>query len=59
MQKRRDREYIDATEGGAYIQGTKLMTLKETIEKYCKGTVAPLHEKVSCVKLIGQIQRSD
>ena len=21
-----DREYIDATEGGAYIQGTKLMT---------------------------------
>ena len=46
-----DREYIDATEGGAYIQGTKLMTLKETIEKYCKGTVAPLHEKVSVCEI--------
>ncbi len=42
----KDREYIDATEGGAYIQGTKLMTLKETIEKYCNGTIIPLYDKV-------------
>lgn len=30
---------IDATEGGALIQGTKLMTLKEAIEKECKKEV--------------------
>lgn len=28
-------EVIDATEGGAYIQGTKVMTLEEAIKKYC------------------------
>jgi len=27
---------IDATEGGAKIQGTKIMTLKEVIENYCQ-----------------------
>lgn len=27
--------YIDATEGGAKIEGTKVLTLKDTIEKYC------------------------
>ncbi|RKD23551.1 Uncharacterized conserved protein [Caminicella sporogenes DSM 14501] len=30
-----EKEYIDATEGGAKINGTKIMSLKETIEKYC------------------------
>jgi len=30
-----NKEVIDATEGGARIKGTKIMTLKETIEKYC------------------------
>ncbi len=38
---------IDATEGGAKIQGTKIMTLKETIEDYCQKTFnfkQPLHE---------------
>lgn len=29
-------EVIDATEGGAKIQGTTILTLRETIEKYCK-----------------------
>lgn len=28
-------EVIDATEGGAYIQGSKVMILKEAIDKYC------------------------
>ena len=28
---------INATEGGAYIEGTELMTLKEAIEKECNG----------------------
>ena len=31
-----DIEVIDATEGGAKIQGTTILSLKETIEKYCK-----------------------
>ena len=31
----KDGEVIDATEGGARIKGTKLMTLKESIERYC------------------------
>ena len=30
-----DTTVIDATEGGAKIQGSIVMTLKETIEKYC------------------------
>jgi len=29
-------DVIDATEGGAYIRGSKVKTLKETIDKYCK-----------------------
>ncbi len=29
------RRYINATEGGAYIQGTTKISLKETIERYC------------------------
>lgn len=32
-------QVIDATEGGAYIKGTKLMTLKEAIETYCHTPV--------------------
>lgn len=31
--------FIDATEGGAYIEGTQLMTLQETIAMYCKNTL--------------------
>jgi len=30
---------IDATEGGAKIPGTKILTLKETIDNYCQKTV--------------------
>ncbi|QIB27503.1 motility associated factor glycosyltransferase family protein [Caloranaerobacter azorensis] len=30
-----EKEYIDATEGGAKIKGTNIMTLNEAIEKYC------------------------
>ncbi len=30
-----ERLYIDATEGGAYIEGTKVMRLGEVIKKYC------------------------
>lgn len=31
----KDNVIIDATEGGAKIRGTKIMTLEEAIEKYC------------------------
>jgi hypothetical protein len=30
---------IDATEGGAYINGTEIMSLQEVIEKYCDETI--------------------
>ncbi|HQD50401.1 MAG TPA: DUF115 domain-containing protein [Defluviitaleaceae bacterium] len=30
--------FIDATEGGAKIHGTEILTLKESIEKYCQKT---------------------
>jgi hypothetical protein len=33
------REYVNATEGGAFIKGTKLMTLREVIDQYCQKTV--------------------
>jgi hypothetical protein len=36
IEKYSDREYINATEGGAYIQGTKLMTLQEVLDQYCQ-----------------------
>jgi len=31
-----DRCFIDATEGGALIRGTKVMTLREAIDQYCQ-----------------------
>lgn len=34
-----DREYINATEGGAYIKGTKLMTLQEVLDQYCQKAI--------------------
>jgi hypothetical protein len=33
---------INATEGGAYIEGTKVMPLREAIDKYCKTEVNAL-----------------
>lgn len=32
--------YIDATEGGAKINGTKVMKLRDVIDKYCKEDIA-------------------
>lgn len=31
----KDLEVVDATEGGALIKGTKIMTLKDALEEYC------------------------
>ena len=38
-----DREYIDATEGGALINGTILMDLKEVIKRYCEKDISRLY----------------
>ncbi|MBI4752768.1 motility associated factor glycosyltransferase family protein [Candidatus Desantisbacteria bacterium] len=40
IQQRPDITYIDATEGGAKIFGTKILTLRETIDKYCLRDVS-------------------
>ena len=40
-----DRRYINATEGGAYIEGTEVMTLQSAIEKYCK-TAYSISDKI-------------
>lgn len=34
-----ERTYINATEGGARIQGTRVMTLREALERYCREPV--------------------
>lgn len=41
-------EVIDATEGGAKIKGTTIMTLKEAIDKYCL-------KQVDCKKIISAL----
>lgn len=33
---KRDRIFVDATEGGAKIEGTKIMTFKEALDRYMK-----------------------
>lgn len=38
---------IDATEGGAYIEGTSIMRLEDAIEQYCKKNVN-ISEIISC-----------
>ncbi|WDL95146.1 motility associated factor glycosyltransferase family protein [Alicyclobacillus sp. ALC3] len=44
-----DTRFIDATEGGAYIEGTELMTLREAIDHFC---VEPLQNDLrSCLPM--------
>lgn len=38
------RKYIDATEGGAFKNGTEIKTLIETIEKYCNENIPRLYD---------------
>lgn len=42
-----NRTYIDATEGGAYKKGSKIMTLKQTIDKYCNEDIEKLYNLVA------------
>lgn len=39
IEKKPDREYINATEGGAFIEGTKIMTLREVLDRFCTTLV--------------------
>jgi hypothetical protein len=41
---------IDATEGGAYIEGTRIMTLKEAIDTYCTEDVPSLYGEINSLK---------
>lgn len=40
------RIYIDATEGGAFKHGTKIMKLREVISEYCNRSMIKLNELV-------------
>ena len=35
-----DKKYINATEGGAHIEGTEVLTLQEAIDTYCPKDIA-------------------
>ncbi len=39
IEKYDQRKYINATEGGAFIEGTKVMTLREVLDQYCQQEV--------------------
>lgn len=39
IQKFPDRTFIDATEGGALIAGTRVMSLREAIDAYCRQDI--------------------
>ncbi|MBV4437205.1 motility associated factor glycosyltransferase family protein [Clostridium tyrobutyricum] len=41
-----DRKYIDATEGGAFKEGTKIMNLKSVISEYCTQKIDSLYDSV-------------
>lgn len=40
--------YIDATEGGAKIEGTKVMSLRDVIDEYCREDIATT-EKINTI----------
>lgn len=44
-----EREYINATEGGAFIEGTRLMTLQEVLDHYCQT-------KIDVEEVINEVQ---
>lgn len=45
---------IDATEGGAYIEGTKTMSLRETIDYYCKEEVPSFRSLIDSLHVDNQ-----
>lgn len=57
------RKYIDATEGGAFKEGTEIMKLKSAISKYCTHNidslydVAPDKRELDCSKYNGALDQ--
>jgi len=49
--KETDRLIIDATEGGAFIKGTRVMSFQKAIDTYCK-------EKINTTKKLDQIYKN-
>lgn len=45
-----ESETIDATEGGALIEGTKIMILQDVVKKYCNEELVPLYKIVEKYK---------
>lgn len=50
---------VDATEGGAYIEGTQLMTLKEAIDKYCTEDIPTLYSEINYMKDNNRMSREE
>ncbi|MDI3540984.1 MAG: hypothetical protein PWP66_522 [Thermosediminibacterales bacterium] len=48
IEKYPDIEFIDATEGGAKISGTRIMTLKQVLNTYCKEAL-PVKETIDSI----------
>jgi hypothetical protein len=38
-----EKRHVNATEGGAHIEGTEILTLQAAIDKYCKPPVHTIH----------------
>lgn len=58
-----DREYINATEGGALIEGTAVMTLRKVIDRYCtspvdvKQVIAKAQQSFAVPSLVPLVER--
>lgn len=51
-----ETRFIDATEGGAFIQGTELMTLQEAIKTHCQAPLqTDLYQLVESLKLTNEL----
>lgn len=56
-----DIEFIDATEGGAKINGTDIMTLNEAITKCCNGKKTERWREIvnGCAKLLSEDEKEE
>lgn len=52
-------KFIDATEGGAYIEGTEIMTLKDTINKCCKDSTDLYSIFDKCDDILDSVKKED
>lgn len=57
IEKTKGRVFIDATEGGALIKGTRIMPLKEAIDQYCVKEWEAKKTLSECKKLFSEEQK--